>query len=523
MTVRAQRLLAEHRGTTVWSGIGYAVAFVGDVDKDGFEDYAIGEPRALNAKNVRSGSVHVFSGRDHQRIRHLFGDGADDGFGLAVSAAGDVNRDGYPDLIVGAPGLPHKGYARVFSGRDGKILHTFSGTKPLEGHGWSVARAGDLDKDGHDDVLVGSWGFVVRGTVWLRSGKDGSVLRSWQGPGRFDVFGFSIAGGVDLNGDGFGEVLIASPNVVSSFVRVLDVRGGTTLFTFRQDPTSLNIGSGGVAFAGDVNRDGVPDIVMSWPTMNKARRKLLGAVRVYSGKLLGGKPLHTWIGGPNEHLGGGGESMGGSGPSVSAAGDVDRDGYADILVGMASSGIARLYSGKDGRSLYTFADRWGLAPDTSVAGGMDIDKDGYPDLLVGNHGACACKNDNSRAWLFSGLDSLRARQDSLSISGGGIQLLSLDAGPGQAGNPYLVLGSMTGTHPGIRLGPVILPLHLDAYTFLTLRMPNIPPFLRTLGLLDASGKAQAAFVMPRGLPPSLAGLELNHAFVTSGRPGRFDF
>lgn len=245
---QAQRLLFEHRGTTTWGAMGNSVAFVGDVDKDGHEDYAVGEVGARDARKLRTGAVHVFSGKDGRRLYLFFGDAADDGFGVAVSAAGDVNRDGYPDLVVGAPGSivrKDKGYVRVFSGRDGKVLHTFSGSQPLQSYGRSVATAGDLDRDGHDDVIIGSWGWFVRSRVWIRSGKDGSVLRWWQGPWPKDFFGLYLAGGVDLNGDGYGEVLVAAPSSIGSSISVFDGRYGNLIHRFLPGPSDSIIGAGG--------------------------------------------------------------------------------------------------------------------------------------------------------------------------------------------------------------------------------------------------------------------------------------
>lgn len=82
------------------------------------------------------------------------------GFGMAVSRAGDTNADGVEDLIVGHPADSingsHSGSATVFSGTDGQILHMFVGKKPDDALGSSVANAGDVNGDGYDDVIVGA-------------------------------------------------------------------------------------------------------------------------------------------------------------------------------------------------------------------------------------------------------------------------------------------------------------------------------------------------------------------------------
>ncbi len=85
-------------------------------------------------------------------------DGAkqNDALGRAVSTAGDVDRDGYPDLIVGATQLTRPGSVSVYSGRDGRLLYKFTGTGSDDTFGYSVGAAGDVDKDGYDDFLVGA-------------------------------------------------------------------------------------------------------------------------------------------------------------------------------------------------------------------------------------------------------------------------------------------------------------------------------------------------------------------------------
>ncbi|QDU67209.1 hypothetical protein [Engelhardtia mirabilis] len=99
-------------------------------------------------------------------------------------------------------------------------------------------------------------------------------------------------------------------------------------------------------------------------------------------------------------------------------------------------------------------------------------------------------------------------------SGAGRQDLLLDAGPDHAGELYLVLGSVSGTAPGIPFGGVLIPLVLDAWTLATLSAPNLPPLESTFGVLDGDGRALAALDLQGPLDPVLAGLTLHHAFVT---------
>ena len=102
----------------------------------------------------------------------------------------------------------------------------------------------------------------------------------------------------------------------------------------------------------------------------------------------------------------------------------------------------------------------------------------------------------------------------LSVGSGGTLTWELDAGSELAGELYLVLGSASGTAPGIPLGPLTLPLVVDPYFMASLTGPNAPPFANTFGVLDAGGEATAQLVLPPGvLPISAVGLVLHHAFV----------
>lgn len=109
--------------------------------------------------------------------------------------------------------------------------------------------------------------------------------------------------------------------------------------------------------------------------------------------------------------------------------------------------------------------------------------------------------------------SLEADAASVSAGAGGVQNLALDAGSDHAGNTYLVLGSRSGTAPGVPLDGVTVPLVLDGYTLNTIAGANGAVFQNTLGVLGGCGRAQASLAVPAGLDPALVGVTLNHAAV----------
>jgi len=109
--------------------------------------------------------------------------------------------------------------------------------------------------------------------------------------------------------------------------------------------------------------------------------------------------------------------------------------------------------------------------------------------------------------------TLIAMPPSISLATGGLHSFHLHAGAAQAGRVYLLMGSASGTAPGLPINSVVLPLNPDGWSTFSLAQANQPPFANTLGSLDASGRALASLNVPPGLPASLAGLTLDHAYI----------
>ncbi|MCI0586450.1 MAG: integrin alpha [Planctomycetes bacterium] len=148
------------------------------------------------------------------------GIGANQAWGASVSGTGDVNGDGAPDVLVGAPGaygfwVTQPGRARIFSGADGTVLRTFLGTNGDQ-LGKSVSRAGDVDGDGTPDVAIGAptadvGGETDAGVVRIHSGASGALLSTLTGSLFSDLFGTSVAGAGDVNADGIPDLVVAAP------------------------------------------------------------------------------------------------------------------------------------------------------------------------------------------------------------------------------------------------------------------------------------------------------------------------
>lgn len=318
-----------------------------------------------------------------------------DQFGFVAEKIGDIDRDGAPDFVIGAPGSDgggtDAGRAYVFSGRTAALLHTVTG-EPGNRIGFSVAGPGDLDRDGVADYAVGGLGRVI-----ALSGADHRALFDVRVPA--EAFGFSIGGAGDVNLDGRGDLIVGAfaASGATGKVYVLSGRDGAVLWTQLGPNPGAGLGQG-VSGIDDVNRDGVPDQAAGAPG---AGPTFLGAGFVYSGK--DGSLLRTLDPDPT--------AIAFGRFFVKDAGDVDRDRVGDILIGDfgdteagAGAGKAYVFSGRTGDRLWVFlgetaGDGFGIG-----RGAGDVDRDRHADLLLASFNSSAGAPSGGRVFLYSGKD-----------------------------------------------------------------------------------------------------------------------
>ena len=401
-------ILYTFTGEASSDNLGYSVSGAGDVNNDGYADLIVGA-HWNDAGGTNAGRAYVYSGQTGALLYTFTGAATDDLFGCSVSGAGDVNNDGYADVIVGAryndAGGSDAGRAYVYSGQTGAPLYTFTGAAGADLFGGSVSGAGDVNKDGYADLIVGAYfndaGGSDAGRAYVYSGRTGALLRTFTGAAAGDLFGGSVSGAGDVNDDGYADLIVgARHNDAGSSdagrAYVYSGQSGALLNTFTGAAAGDEFGCS-VSGAGDVNKDGYADLIVG-AYYNDAGGTNAGRANVYSGQT--GALLHTFTGEAADNW---------FGFSVSGAGDVNNDGCADLIVGAwyndaggVDAGRAYVYSGQSGALLYTFTgeaaeDYFGY----SVSGAGDINNDGYADLIIGAWYNNAGGVDAGRAYVYS--------------------------------------------------------------------------------------------------------------------------
>ena len=375
--VEKVKIIHELAGEAKGDQFGWIARNIGDTDGDRINDLTTSAP-LYKVNNIPAGRVYVYSGKSGKLLWTQTGQPGDT-LGLGIEAAGDTNRDGVPDVIAGAPGA---GKAYVYSGKDGKILLTLGTGDKSEAFGRKVSDTGDLNGDGHGDIMVGAPGNSTAGKgagrAYIFSGKDGSILLTLDGEKAGDGFGSSVAGFKDRR---HAFLIVGAPNAgPNNRGRVYAYAGlaREPKFIIESDETGAQLGGMFVSVVGDVNRDKVPDVYAS-DFLNSAKGASTGRIYIHSGA--DGKRLLTLTG----------EAAGdGFGIGPADAGDVNGDGHDDLIIGAwqhrgaaISGGKVYLYSGKDGGLLQTYTCR--IPGDTfgfDATGMGDVDGDGASDFLL---------------------------------------------------------------------------------------------------------------------------------------------
>ncbi|MEZ5967143.1 MAG: integrin alpha [Planctomycetota bacterium] len=290
---RTRSVLYTIDGDAAGDECGYAVGSAADIDRDGRADFIVGFHLA-DAPRPDTGIARVYSGRDGSVLRDLRGVAEGDHFGAWVGEVGDVNADGFPDFIVTAPwadvGFLKSGSATVYSGADGSVLHLLHGQGAGHEFGTAFAKIGDVDGDGHADLFIAEPEHKLNGddagAVRLFSGRTGAQLLILHGSHPYEYFGLTIGGG-DFDADGVPDL------VVGAFLEDTGAPNGGTVYVYsgatfarifaaHGSAHSDQLGRG-VAFAGDLDGDGIGDIIAGVPGLDTGAGIDSGGLRAYCG------------------------------------------------------------------------------------------------------------------------------------------------------------------------------------------------------------------------------------------------
>ncbi len=400
--------------TATLSGeLGQSVSTAGDVNGDGFSEVLIGAPTYTTTVPISTtgGAAFLYYGSSTGISATavvtltLPTPTADARLGAAVSVAGDVNGDGLSDLVLGAPDAPDGGVALLYYGSPITLTNTpdqtFAAPAGVTSFGAAVNTAGDVDGDGFAELLIGApdtagagtargWAaFYAGGATPLQATANLVLDRLSKPKGR--GFGRNITSAGDVNGDGFDDVATAA--LVDEAVFILYGRAGVI------DPTTLTptltitaSGSFGLSMSGggDINGDGFDDLIVGAPTLSLSGTNR-GRVYAYLGSAdgIGTAPVWTMDGEADEDQ---------FGFAVAMAGDVNSDGYMDVLVGAPrhdvltttlQSGKAYLYYGSPDPPYLSQTPDWtvqepiaGYVLGALVAAAGDLNGDGIADLAI---------------------------------------------------------------------------------------------------------------------------------------------
>ena len=460
-------------GIGSFENYGHAVARLGDLDADGIDDLAIGAPRATVGTPF-CGRVTVLSGADGSTLFTLGGVAGGEYFGFALAAAGDVDGDRVPDLLVGAPfAALTAGQVRLFSGAGGAPLGSWTGDDAGDQLGSAVASVGDADGDGVPDFVAGApkgdLGGPDTGYARVYSGATREELTTVVGSQTSEGIGAALAGAGDLDGNGVPEMILGapgysqSPNFNLGRVTVRSALTGAALWIATGATDGARLGSS-VASVGDLDGDGLPDVAAGAPT-DDASEPTVGRANVYSGAT--GALLFSAAGGHT------GDQFG---TSVAGAGDVDEDGRLDVVVGApgetwtdATGPRARARCpGRDGTLIgVAQGDASGAKLGWAVSSAGDTDGDGRAEIVAGAPGADDLGTDAGQATILS------------------LEVIWADFGQGLAG----ALGTPKLVGTGLLVGGKTIKLRLQ-------NVPATLPAALIAGLTNLSAPFKGGILVP---------------------------
>lgn len=415
-------ILGETRG----DNFGNKVASAGDINGDGYSDAAVW---ASNHGDY-AGKIYVFLGSARGLSRTpawaVQGESRSDQYGRSFGTVGDVNGDGFGDFIVAAegfdaPNLMDAGKAYLYLGSAKGISTIPSWTRfghsPHELFGDCSGRAGDINQDGLDDVLIGAFGHKTGiGAAYVfygsKQGLPSEAVWSGEGEEPNDWFGYSVASAANITGDGRPSLVLGAKqhrkgslrNVGKVYVYHSGKDGlpRTPSWTMEGENAQDLFGWRALS-AGDVSKSGYDSVLVSAYEHSGPAGANAGKIYLYTGSPNGLSPQPSWTAD--------GEASGALFGYSIASGDFNGDGYQDVVAGSSGfrnhTGKVYLYLGgpKGLPSIASWTETGGAVDvyfGGYVANAGDVNGDGYQDLLVGSPYNSENGERSGKAYLFYG-------------------------------------------------------------------------------------------------------------------------
>src|SRR5262249_47618674 len=360
-------------GVSDMQQLGKSIAFLRDLNGDGVPDYVAGAP-ANGFSNPGNGHAVVISGADGSKLFEF--DGAFDAqFGVTVENAGDVDGDGVDDVAVGAR-KDGNGAVYVYSGATHALVRTLSSSSTGSFFGNSLANLGDLDGDGVAELAVGAPYFdtngVDLGLAVIYSGASGGVVAQWTGATAGGGFGSVVGDAGDVDGDGVRDLLVVAQGESSSggVQGVLHVYSGAPCAPLLKLNLGAHTSGWNASGAGDVDGDGLDDVIVCNVEWPVHWDYTIGD---YDN---GGVWVYSSTTGKvlafykhYHHIAGG----------IGGVGDLDGDGFGDFAFGTGEFDSKFLVI--SGKTLTELMSGSGIV--AAIRRGVDVNGDGVADIAVG--------------------------------------------------------------------------------------------------------------------------------------------